>query len=349
MATRYIRKITSLSQLEGLLNHQNAAGFVYNASDDKVYVNGDGALRPLMSDRTRGTTYFVDANLGVDTNTGKGWAEPFLTMSKAFTSVASGDTIVFTGKVREQLITPVNIFDVSVIGIGNRPHHADSTPTGGQFATATWTTPASGATTAALVKVLQQGWRFENILFAGPTDHACIWLFRNAGAGDLERDASHAVIRNCRFAGGQDGIWITEVFDILIEDNIFGSGSAGFTGFDILGKAGDGVANPLLGIIQRNIFYGSANHVKNTCSYYTITGNFFDDGSNPNTTVVLNTTGDGVGAANNIIVHNYFQTATANFNTPDVVGNATDVWSENVTPDASAAGTAGIYEIGRPA
>ncbi len=217
---------------------------VFKVTDERMLIDGSpSAMRTL-----RGTTYYVNANTtfdatvnpfpGVDTHSGKSWTKAFATMSKAFSVLKSGDTIVFTGKVREQLITPVNIFDISVIGMGNRPHHADATPAGGQYAQATWTTPAAGATTAALCKVLQQGWRFENILFAGPTDHACLWLFRDAGAGDLERDASHASIRNCRFASGQDGIWVTEVFDIAIEGNLFGNGASGFTGFAILGVAG---------------------------------------------------------------------------------------------------------------
>lgn len=297
----------------------------------------------------KGTTYYVDANTGVNTRSGKSWRKAFLTMAKAFSVVASGDTICFTGKIREQLITPVNIFDVTVIGIGNRPHHADSTPTGGQYAQATWTTPASGATTAALVKVLQQGWKFENILFAGPSDHACIWLFRDAGAGDLERDASHAVVRNCRFASGQDGIWVTEVFDILIEDNLFGNGASGFTGFAVLGVAGSGVANPLMGVVRRNQFLGNTNHFKCTCSYWRIYENTFDDGGTPNTTVVLNTKDPGAGGGNNFIYNNVFQTATANFNTPDVVGQTTDVWAMNISIDSTAAGVGANQEWGVPA
>lgn len=297
----------------------------------------------------RGKTWYVNATDGSDGDNGRTWTSAFGTMAKAFSVLASGDTIYFAGKVREQLTTPVNVFDVSVIGAGNRPHHADSTPTGGQYATATWTTPASGATTAPLVKVLQQGWRFENILFQGPTDHACINLFRDAGAGDAERDASHAVIRGCRFAGGQDGVYITEVADVLIEDNLFGSGSSGLTGFAIKGIAGAGQANPLFGIVRGNHFAGNANHFYVTCSNWKIYDNSFDDGGTPNTTVVCSTVGSGVGGGNNFVYRNYFQTTTANFNSPDVDGYSTDVWVQNYSFDATSAGVGSNFEAGKPA
>src|SRR3990167_1732571 len=336
MATRYIDKVPNLA---AIVNRPDAAGIgMYGGA---LYANLSGTPF-LIAANPAGKYYYVDANSGSDSDDGRSWECAFLTMSKAFTSVASCDTIVFRGKIREQLTTPVQVFDVTVIGAGNRPRHADSTPTGGELAAATWTTPASGATTAPLVKVLQQGWHFENILFAGPTDHACINLFRDAGSGNDERDASHAVIRNCRFASGQDGIHITEVFNTLIENNIF----MGMTGHDIKGVAGSGVANPLQGTVRNNVFIGSANHFYVTCSKWIISGNFFDDGETPTTTVVCDTVGSGVGAANNFVVGNYFQTSTANFNSPDVVGTATDVWAVNASIDSTAAGVGGSFEWG---
>src|SRR4051812_35457516 len=82
----------------------------------------------LVNRLPRGTTYYVDTNSGVDTNNGKSWSSAFLTMAKAFSVLVSGDRIVFVGNVREQLTTPVQVFDVQIIGAGNRPRHADSTP-----------------------------------------------------------------------------------------------------------------------------------------------------------------------------------------------------------------------------
>jgi hypothetical protein len=86
-----------------------------------------------------------------------------------------------------------------------------------------------------------------------------------------------------------------------------------------------------------------------TCSKWVIEDNKFDGGGTPNTTVVCNTNSDGVSGGNNFIVGNYFQTTTANFNTPDCVGTATDVWN-NISIDATftSGGISGL-ETGQPA
>jgi len=148
----------------------------------------------------QGNVWYVDANVG-GSGSGKSLQSAFSTMEEAFDSLASGDTIYTRGKIREQLVTPVQVFDVSVIGLGNRPRHADSTPDGGQEAANTWAAPASPVAAQALVRVLQQGWLFENILFAASAGCACIELVRDAGSGNDERDASHVTILRNRFAG----------------------------------------------------------------------------------------------------------------------------------------------------
>jgi hypothetical protein len=154
----------------------------------------------IFSTPTKGTAYFVDTAYGGNGN-GRSPKTAFSTMARAFASVQSGDIIYFVGKVTEQLVTPVQVFDVTVVGCGNRPRHADATPDGGNHAAATWAAPASPVADQALVRVIQQGWRFVNILFAGSAGCASIELVRNAGADDAERDASHAEILGCRFAG----------------------------------------------------------------------------------------------------------------------------------------------------
>ena len=298
----------------------------------------------VLRDPIIGTTWFVDATNGLDANTGKTWAAAFLTMSKAFTSAASGDRIYFTGKVREQLTCPSQIFDVRVIGIGTRPRHADATPAGGETATATWTTPASGATTAALVKVQQQGWSFENILFAGPTDHACIQLNRDSGAGNAERDAGDTSIIDCRFASGYDGISDTGGnVNVLVQHNRFEA----LTNFCILGVGNIGIGQSDWEIVD-NTFDSFTNGIKICAHGCRIQNNTFTDGGTPATTVVLNLANVAAGA-DNFVVGNFFQTTTANFNSPDIVGNATDVWAVNASIDSTAAGVGGSYEWGQPA
>jgi hypothetical protein len=157
--------------------------------------------------QNKGRAWFVDTSYGGNGN-GRSPATAFSTMARAFASIASGDVIYVIGKVVEQLVTPVQIFDVTVVGCGNRPRHADATPAGGNWAASQWAPPASGGVAAqATVRVLQQGWRFMNLLFtAVDANAACIEIVRNAGAGDAERDASHASILGCRFAGAGIGI-----------------------------------------------------------------------------------------------------------------------------------------------
>lgn len=185
-----------------------------------------------------GRTWFVNANSttisagmnpGSNGNSGQSPTAPFLTMAKAFSVISNGDVINFTGKITEQLVTPVQVFDVWVHGCGTRPRHADSTPAGGQYGASQWAPPTSGAVSGqATCRVLQQGWRFSNILWtAEGATAACLEIVRNAGAGDAERDASSASVLGCRFAGTGIGIRMTATsftenpFNVLIQGNTF--------------------------------------------------------------------------------------------------------------------------------
>jgi len=161
---------------------------------------GDMTTSKLFSTPTKGRAWFVDAAYGGNGN-GKSPKTAFSTMERAFDAVASGDIIYFVGKITEQLTTPANIFDVTIVGCGNRPHHADATPEGGNLAAATWAAPATPVAATPLVRVIQQGWRFVNILFAGSAGCPSINFVRNAASGDDERDGSHGEVLGCRFAG----------------------------------------------------------------------------------------------------------------------------------------------------
>jgi hypothetical protein len=154
----------------------------------------------------KGRAWFVDASQGISGD-GRSPSTPFSTMQQAFNAIASGDIIYFVGNITEQLVTPVQIFDVTVVGCGNRPRNADAVPAGGNWAAATWRAPSAGTAAQATVRVLQQGWRFVNIMFqAIDANAACIELVRNAAADDAERDASHCSIIGCRLANTGIGI-----------------------------------------------------------------------------------------------------------------------------------------------
>lgn len=329
MAQAYLRKLAALTDLR---NFPNAAGFGYYGGG--VFVNADGTPR-LMGDIAQFKTYYVDAIRGSNSNSGRTPYDPFLTMAKALTSVASGDVIKFWGKIKEQLTAPVQVFDVTIVGIGNRPRHADASPVGGDVATNSWTAPDSAAATTPLLKVMQQGWRFANILWYGPSDAESVRLYRDAGSGDDERDASHAEFINCRFASGLGGIYDPGgCFNVKIKDCIFQSQ----TGFAVYGVGNIGAGQGQWEI-RDNRFLQVTNGVKIAAFDALIRGNQFGVGGNPGTTCVLNTNNGGGGR--NHVIDNSFQTATANFNTPDVVGCATDVWY-NYSID-------GVLETGVPA
>jgi hypothetical protein len=173
-----------------------------------------------------GNHYWVRAYSGVgggsNGNGGKSPDEPLLTMAKAFTLIDSGDIIHFVGNVAEQIETPAGVFDVTIIGEGTRPRHADAHTGNNGYQTATWKT--AGIATTPLLKVRQQGWRICNVLIAPPADSPGIDFMRDAAAGDSERDSSHSGVYGCRFAGGSSGIKITGteiVHDIEIAGNIF--------------------------------------------------------------------------------------------------------------------------------
>lgn len=219
-----------------------------------------------------GRTWFVNANstiyaspyfqmaAGNNANDGLSPQTPFLTMAKAFTMIKSGDVVNFTGKVQEQLVTPVQVFDVTINGCGNSPRDPDSTPDGGQYTAAEWKAPASGGTAAqATCRVLQQGWRFTNFLMRAIDANAgCLELVRNAASGDSERDASHASISGLRFAGAGIGVkfgatsYTENVFNVSIKDNIFNDMT---TAIKITN--GGGYREQIVG----NVFDANTNHI----------------------------------------------------------------------------------------
>ena len=342
MATRYVDKVANLAEI---INRPDAAGIgMYNGG---LYANLSGTPF-LVAANPAGRLFYVDANSGSDSDDGRSWEKAFLTMSKAFTSVASGDTVYFRGKIKEQLTAPAQIFDVTIIGAGNRPRHADSTPANGELAANTWTTPDSPTAATPLVKVQQQGWRFVNILFAGPTtsndNNACVQLARTSDSGNDEKDSSHAEFLNCRFDSGYNGIYDSGgCYNVLVQECIFRA----LTGFCILGVGSVGVGQ-LQWVIKDNYFTGFTNGINIDGHRTLVTRNYFTDGGTPTTTVVLDMANTAAGT-DNFIVGNFFQTSTANFNSPDIVGNTTDVWAVNASIDSTSAGVGGNYEWGQPA
>lgn len=162
--------------------------------------------RPIV-----GREWYVHGNLGSDSSgDGLSWTKPLATFARVVAlGLASGDVVYLAGNIAEQVVTPAGVFDVAMIGMGfGNPRHPDSHTTNGGWRSATrWKEPATGATSAALLRVQQQGWYFENILFTpGATATIALEGYTDVASGDSERDASHMVVNRCRFSGAGTGI-----------------------------------------------------------------------------------------------------------------------------------------------
>ena len=212
---------------------------------------------------------------GNDQGDGRSWTTARRTMAAVFNDAlfGSGDVVWVIGKVREELSTPAGIHGVKIIGASTTRHPDAHTSNNGYVGSA-WVPPASPTAATALLNIRQQGWEVHNMLFDCPVDAAAIKLTRDAGAGDSERDASHARIVNCRFASGKVGI-----------DNAGGASFVHVRGcfFHLLTESGGAgikctstsVAVPLSWVIEDNHFHNNASHILSSMSYSTIRRNIF--------------------------------------------------------------------------
>ena len=220
--------------------------------------------------------WYVDGNLGSNSlNHGEDPDHPFLTMAHALSltranPIRSGDVIHAWGNIREQISTPVGIFDVTIVGPTIRVRHADAHTSNNGYYALTWKPPASETATTPLLTVRQQGWTFMNILFDAPSDDACIQLLANDGAGDAERDGSHASFINCKFANGVNGIEdVGGTHHVLVRNCEF---NALTNGIITLTTA---VRVPSYWLIEGCQFVNNTNHVRISSNYGTIRHNAF--------------------------------------------------------------------------
>ena len=229
--------------------------------------------------RPYGRDWFVNAKLGDNGRSGETFDESVATVATIFSSrsIRSGDRIYLVGKVREQISTPAGLFGVEVIGIGATRHADDHTePSGGGYQggsfSATWTAPASPTSATPLLTVRQQGWKFYNILFDGPSDAAAIQLLRDAGSGDDEDDASHAEFYGCKFVAGQNHIEFKGgLSQVILADNLF----FGSTADSILETVGAGVGTNNYHRFLRNHWHNNESHIDMAMNYGSIIGNIF--------------------------------------------------------------------------
>lgn len=272
------------------------------------------------------THYWVNGNFGSDGNDGLTPQTPRLTMTSVFEDLNSGDIIHFTGNITEQLTTPAGIFDVTIIGEGNLPRNADSFDTNNGYTAATWKYPSSPTAATPLLKIQQQGWRLVNILFSGSlSSTADVLLFRDAGAGDSERDASHTSIYGCRFDGGVVGIQDSGGCAFV---QIVGNSFRGFTTAAINNVTGAGVGTLLCWNIQGNRFNDNATAIDLAASQANIWQNIIGKFT-ASTGFGIDLTG---GAGSNIVTMNYL---SGDYD-GDYVATTADEWAGNYSQDAAS-------------
>jgi hypothetical protein len=275
--------------------------------------------------------WFVDGNqgkAGADGRTPQSALKTFtelFALTTNFRTLKSGDVVFVRGNINENVTTPAGVFDVTVIGAGNKPRHADAHTTNGGFSAATWgKSPASSST--PLIKVQQQGWKFMNILFECPNTSSGIQFFRDGGAGDAERDGSHGMVVGCRFDGGvnggQEGIEASGGPNFLrIEDNLFRGLDAG-----IKSTTGAGIGTNGWWEILDNRFEQNVRHINVDMDRGFIKGNI----SGAFTTAGFDLAGGTVGL--NHIHGNYL---SGDYDAGYVAGTSDD-WAGNYSMDVSS-------------
>ena len=278
-----------------------------------------------------GTSYFVDTVNGVDTNSGLSWQAPFLTMAKALATVTDNCTVYFIGKVREQLVAPLGVQGVSIVGAsGGNTRNDDG---------AWWTTPASGAVAGkALIEIREQGWGFYNFMMTpDATGGACIKAHRNEDA--TYPDSSHFICSGMRFTGAGDSVTGTP---IGIED-VGGNHHyiVDSCEFQVLAHAlycsSTAIATPLRNTVTNNKFWNNTSDIETPSSYSLFQGNrHFSVGA---TTII-----DIAAGEYNVVTGNVFPDGNADIDPAHGYdGNATDTWTGNLVADQAA------YVYGDPA
>ena len=231
----------------------------------------------------------------------------FETFTSLKPNLRSRDLIYLSGVLREQAVCPVGVLDVTVLGAANQPRQATNggVPTGGG---ASWLAPTTPVATTPLIRVIEQGWIFENIQFAPVAASPCITFDRRETAAIP--DSSHGIVRGCYFSTGGasgHGIELIEVKKTIIEDCLF-EALTGAGGYAIKNTAGGGVAAVSHSLIQRNRFIQNANDILITSGQYnTVKNNVFTQ-----TDVLL--AGTRVSftlGLNNVVIDNSFKDVAA--------------------------------------
>lgn len=299
------------------------------------FVNG---LNPYMA----GRIWYVNANsetdrserkgsVGSDSNDGRSPLTPFATVERAFEFIDCYDVVVIDGVITEQVVAPLGVFDVTLVGAANSPRQATSsgTPTGGG---AYWKPPASPTAATALLELIEQGWTIQNICFNPHTTSPAIQATRAESA--THPDPSHMVIDSCYFIGGGSGqIGYQDsggCFNMTIRNSYFQALTTA-----IKGIAGAGIADPLRNLYCDNYFLQNTNDIVIGCSY----GRIMRNTHKLTTTQKVDLTAGG----HEIVTLNFFDDNAADIDPAHgYTGSSTGTWLNYVLNQAA-------LQVGQPA
>ncbi len=282
---------------------------------------------PLPSDPLYspfGRVWFVNTVTGSDGNKGRAPDNAFATMAQALTMVGDNDTVCFIGKVREQLVAPLGVQGVKIVGMNGGNNRNDDG--------AWWTTPASGAVTGqALIEILEQGWEFHHFMMTPEaTGGACIKAHRAESA--VYPDSSHFICQNMRFTGSGDSVTGTP---IGIED-VGGNHHCIINNceFQVLAKAiycsSVAIATPLRNTVTNCKFLNNTVDIDWPNSYSLFQGN-------RHFSVAATTIIDIATGSFNMVTGNVFPDAAADIDpSHGYDGNANDTWTGNLVSDQAA-------------
>ena len=242
----------------------------------------------------------------------------------------SRDVVVIGGVVREQVVMPEDVYDITFLGAANVPRQATDggVPTGGG---ATWMAPASPTALTPLIEFVRQGCSVRNLLFNPVASSAAIRL---TTAGGLDEAGQFSML-GCSVLGGGEG-------QIGIEDNggsgfviVDGSDFQLLTGTAILGLT-TANAVPLSWRISNSNFRQNTNDIKMSLRYALIELNrFFTAGSGSTNKVIDTIALSGQGEWNQVRLNQFPNVAAEVKNNNGYRGSTTDLWNNYVLETAA--------------
>jgi hypothetical protein len=273
---------------------------------------------------------YVDSVHGSDSYAGTSPDAALASIGAAVARAQNGATIGVLGVFTEEVVTPLGVNDVTIVGLATRPRQATTSgaPNGGG---ATWLSPSGGA--GILCTVKGQGWTFRNLFFNNSASQPCVQLLRS-GTGDppAAPDGSHASFYGNVFTGADAGIQASGgiAFVTIVGNTFFNF--TGATDCGVEAVTGAGIGTNLGWVITDNVFYNNVDHVVAPLVNATITrNNFIIVGNSVTTTIALSLTG---GATNTVYRNTFNRPTNTSPNATLFVGGTNDTWSNNDGTDA---------------